>query len=287
MRQVDCFWLELEYGRVVGMLLVVLDWLITRIPLRLHFLKCHLPITTLLLIMLTILVLLLLRCIILLWQVCLLASLIEVRFRVVVTVTESDIRSVSGWGDDLLTCDNAPTGISKRVHLMHHHVLPLRFDLLSHICYLLLQLINIVFFLCEDLPNEIWLRTDMLAHRPAILVCVDRGDNTIRLRSIILLVRREHRQKLGGFCMLHFVVMHAFFFALKLLLEVLFFLYYSVEVHGTLIMRLPPLLNLHFIPLSHLHQLILQTMACQFSLRKIVYFDRPRFNIGHFVPLIL
>jgi hypothetical protein len=62
-----------------------------------------------------------------------------------------------------------------------------------------------VFFLCENLPNEIWLRAHMLAHRPTILVCVDRG-NSVRLRSIILLVGREHRQKHAGLIMLRPVV---------------------------------------------------------------------------------
>jgi hypothetical protein len=143
MRQVDRLWMQLVYSRTVGMLLIVLDWLIAWVPLRLR-LKWHVPIAALLLVMrVVLLVLLLLRCIfellaILLWQVCLLARLVEVRFRVVVAVTEGDIRSVGGRGHDLLTGDNAPTRISKRVHLMHDHIFSLRFNLLSHICYLLL-----------------------------------------------------------------------------------------------------------------------------------------------------
>jgi hypothetical protein len=137
MRQVDRLGMQLVYSRVVVMLLIVLDWLIAWVPLRLNRLEWDASIVHLLLVMLVVLVLLLLS-IILLWQVCLLARLVEVRFRVVVAVTEGDIRSVGGWRHDLLTGDNAPTRISKRVHLMHYHTFSLRFNLLSHICYLLL-----------------------------------------------------------------------------------------------------------------------------------------------------
>ena len=84
---------------------------------------------------------------------------------------------------------------------MDDHLLTLRFYLLPHVGDLLLQLVNIMLFLSKNLTDEVWLRADVTI---AILGSVDGSDAVIRL--VVFLVGREHRQKLGGMVMLHFVV---------------------------------------------------------------------------------